>query len=148
MRYNAAVHPAEGRRGAPLPRIGCNGLLAAARLFECNEPDHCIIDHLRETAVPAARHKLAWPDRTRNIDECKEDNPKLSRLVILKLGVVPLKEFLRVPAVHRCHQIRKDVVEGLRARHYPRIVLNNSEFIYDLPHALAHRLCVQAQIFK
>ena len=23
---NVAVHPAEGRRGAPLPRIGCNGL--------------------------------------------------------------------------------------------------------------------------
>ena len=27
-RDNVAVHPAEGRRAAPLPRIGCNGLLA------------------------------------------------------------------------------------------------------------------------
>ena len=27
LRFNVAVHPAEGRRGAPLPRIGCNGLL-------------------------------------------------------------------------------------------------------------------------
>ena len=26
---NVAVHPAEGRREAPLPRIGCNGLLGA-----------------------------------------------------------------------------------------------------------------------
>jgi hypothetical protein len=25
--HNVAVHSAEGRRGAPLPRIGCNGLL-------------------------------------------------------------------------------------------------------------------------
>ena len=24
---NVTVHPAEGRRGAPLPKIGCNGLL-------------------------------------------------------------------------------------------------------------------------
>jgi hypothetical protein len=28
MTPNVAVHPAEGRREAPLPRIGCNGLLA------------------------------------------------------------------------------------------------------------------------
>ena len=27
-RPNVAVHPAEERREAPLPRIGCNGLLA------------------------------------------------------------------------------------------------------------------------
>src|SRR5258708_20480431 len=27
---NVAVHPAEGRREAPLPRIGCNGLLERA----------------------------------------------------------------------------------------------------------------------
>ncbi len=27
MGHNVAVHPAEGRRAAPLPRIGCNGLL-------------------------------------------------------------------------------------------------------------------------
>lgn len=24
---SVTVHPAEGRRGAPLPRVGCNGLL-------------------------------------------------------------------------------------------------------------------------
>lgn len=27
MTSNVAAHPAEGRREAPLPRIGCNGLL-------------------------------------------------------------------------------------------------------------------------
>ena len=27
MKANVAVHPAEGRREAPLPRIGCNGSL-------------------------------------------------------------------------------------------------------------------------
>ncbi len=36
--FNVAVHPAEGRRGAPLPRIGCNGLLCAittSRMRSC-----------------------------------------------------------------------------------------------------------------
>ena len=30
LRLNVAVHPAEGRRGAPLPRIGCNGWLCGS----------------------------------------------------------------------------------------------------------------------
>ena len=31
--FNDKRHPAEGRRGAPLPRIGCNGLLCFFRMF-------------------------------------------------------------------------------------------------------------------
>lgn len=30
MMTNVAVHPAEGRREAPLPRVGCNGLLCVS----------------------------------------------------------------------------------------------------------------------
>ena len=35
---NVAVHPAEGRREAPLPRIGWNGWLAAITLPHAGTP--------------------------------------------------------------------------------------------------------------
>lgn len=34
MLHNGAVHPAEGRRDAPPPRVGCNGLLCALCIGE------------------------------------------------------------------------------------------------------------------
>ena len=37
---NVAVHPAEGRRAAPLPRIGCNGLLAGQPCYISEPSDH------------------------------------------------------------------------------------------------------------
>jgi hypothetical protein len=47
LHANVAVHPAEGRREAPLPRIGCNGWLAIMFSSSLNHAHGALIVALR-----------------------------------------------------------------------------------------------------
>ena len=58
MTPNVAVHPAEGRRGAPPPRIGCNGSLdlVICRLDSCLIPN--VTPAFMNVSLKAAEQKF------------------------------------------------------------------------------------------